>query len=139
MVLPVFTETALIPIALEPADGFSMLDIGWMYYLTEFVPLLSGSPSIQDAWDRAARLYPGHLRYFSYYVAALAMLDNPAFRRAGIEWLDAPAVWGRDANGNRYPIRTHREEDCTGRWGGNGGSGGWGGIYPRNGGPSKLH
>ena len=139
MVLPVFTETALIPIALEPADGFSMLDIGWMYYLTEFVPLLSGSPSIQDAWDRAARLYPGHLRYFSYYVAALAMLDNPAFRRAGIEWLDAPAVWGRDANGNRYPIRTHREEDCTGRWGGNGGSGGWGGIYRGNGGPSKLH
>ena len=138
MVLPVFTETALIPIALEPVDGFSMLDIGWMYYLTEFVPLLSGSPSIQDAWDRAAGLYPDHLRYFAPYVSALAMLDNPTFRQAGISWLDSPAVWGKDANGNRYPLRTHREEDCTGRWGGSG-SGGWGGIYPGNGGPSKLH
>ena len=138
MVLPVFTETALIPIALEPVDGMSMLDIGWLYYLTEFVPLLSGSPSLQDAWQRAMILYPSHLGYFSYYVSALAILSDPEFRRTGLDWLDATAVWAKDENGNRYPLYTNREYNCTGRRGGSGG-GGWGGTNFSNGGPSKLH
>ena len=138
MVLPVFTETALIPIALEPVDGMSMLDIGWMYYLTEFVPLLSGSPSLQDAWQRAMERYPNHLGYFSYYVSALAVLNDPEFRQAGLDWLDATAVWAKDENGNRYPLYTNREYNCTGRRGGSG-SGGWGGTNFSNGGPSKLH
>ena len=139
MVLPVFTETALIPIAMEPVDGFSMLDIGWLYYLTEFVPLLSGSPSLQDAWEHARELYPHHLGYFSYYVAALAMLDNPEFRRAGLNWLDATAVWTKDEKGHRTPLYTNREYNCTGRRGGDGPGGGWQGTYFSNGGPSKLH
>ena len=139
MVLPVFTETALIPIALEPVDGLSMLDIDWLYYLTEFVPLLSGSPSIEDAWERAREQYPNHLGYYSYYVSALSMLSNPSFRQAGLDWLDATAVWGKDSNGNRYPLYTNREYNCTGRRGGSGGGGGWGGTYFSNGGPSKLH
>ena len=138
MILPVFTETALIPIAMEPVEGFSMLDIGWLYYLTEFVPLLSGSPSLEDAWERAAHLYPNHLGHFAYYVSALALLGNPEFRQAGLDWLDATAVWTRDENGNRRPLYTNREYNCTGRRGGNG-SGGWGGTNFSNGGPSKLH
>ena len=139
MVLPVFTETALIPIAMEPVDGFSMLDIDWLYYLTEFVPLLSGSPSIQDAWVHAMELYPDHLGYFSKYVSALAILGNPEFRQAGLDWLDATAVWTKDEHGNRIPMYTNREYNCTGRRGGNGPGGGWQGTYFSNGGPSKLH
>ncbi|MBP5586089.1 MAG: Tad domain-containing protein [Lentisphaeria bacterium] len=139
MVLPVFTETALIPIALEPVDGMSMSDIDWLYYLTEFVPLLSGSPSLQDAWQRASELYPTHLGYFSKYVSALAVLSDPEFRRAGLDWLDATAVWAKDENGNRYPLYTNREYYCTGRHGGNGPGGGWQGTNFSNGGPSKLH
>ena len=138
MILPVFTETALIPIALEPVDGFSMLDLDWLYYLTEFVPLLSGSPSLEDAWIRAMELYPNHLGHFAYYASALALLNDPEFRRAGIEWLDATATWGVDERGNRYPLQTNREVHCNGRSGGSGGSG-WHGVNPSKGGPSKLH
>jgi len=138
MILPVFTETALIPIALEPVDGFSMLDLDWLYYLTEFVPLLSGSPSLEDAWMRAMVLYPNHLGHYSYYVSALGLLNDPDFRKAGLDWLDATATWRVDANGRRHPLQTNREVYCTGRSGGSGG-GGWHGIYQSNGGPSKLH
>ncbi len=139
MILPVFTETALIPIALEQVDGMSMSDIGWLYYLTEFVPLLSGSPSLEDAWTRAMQLYPEHAGYFSYYVSALAVLSDPEFRRAGLDWLDATAVWTKDENGDRRPLYTNREYYCTGRSGGNGGGGGWQGTRFSNGGPSSLH
>ena len=138
MILPVFTETALIPIAMEPVDGMTMSDIDWLYYLTEFVPLLSGSPSIEDAWNRAMQLYPNHLGYFSKYVSALAVLSDPEFRRAGLDWLDATAVWTKDENGNRHPLYTNREYYCTGRSGGNGGGGGWHGTNPSKGGPSSL-
>ena len=139
MILPVFTETALIPIAMEPVDGMSMLDIDWLYYLTEFVPLLSGSPSLEDAWQRARELYPTHLGYYSKYVSALALLSDPNFRQAGLDWLDATAVWTKDENGNRHPLYTNREYYCTGRHGGDGPGGGWRGSNFSNGGPSKLH
>ena len=148
MILPVFTETALIPIAMEPVEGISMLkggrwqakkDMGWLYYLTEFIPILSGSSSIQDAWEQASQLYPNHLGDFAYYVAALNLLDTPEFRQAGLDWLDAPAVWTKDENGNRVPLYTNREYNCTGRSGGNGGSGGWGGTNFSSGGPSRLY
>ena len=142
MVLPVFTETALIPIALEPVDGMSMSDIDWLYYLTEFVPLLSGSPSIEDAWERARQQYPGHLRYYAYYVSALYQLSDPNFRQAGLNWLDATAVWGKDENGNSYPLYTNREYNCMGIGRistGGGGSGGGGTPVRSRGGPSSLH
>lgn len=111
LILPVFTKTALIPIALEQVRGISMGDIDWFYYLTEFVPLLSESPTLDDAWERASNTEGYHSgRYMSYY-QALKLLDDPAFRKRGLDWLDSPSAWARDANGNRYPIRTHRD-DC---------------------------
>ncbi len=114
MVLPVFTETALIPCDLDANSydrGISMIDLDWIYYLTEFVPLLSGSASLADAWEKAVTQYPEHLGYFSYYVHALAIISDPAFRQAGINWLDSPSAWAEDANGIKHPIRTHRD-DC---------------------------
>ena len=145
MVLPIFTETALIPVPLESLGGGSMYDKAWGYYLKEFVPLLSGSPSIQDAWERAVDLakddpkIQAHLGYYAYYVSALAMLSNPEFRQAGLDWLDAPAVWTKDEHGNRIPMYTNREYNCTGRQGEPGGNGGWSGTVFSKGGPSKLH
>ena len=153
MILPIFTDTALIPIALEPAEGFSSaLDIPWLYYLTEFVPLLSGSPSIQDSWERAAEMYPAHLRYFAYYVAALHMLNDPNFRQQGLNWLEAPAVWTKDEEGNSVVLYNRYEYDCLGlgkpHTPGNGGVGGHGpgsgishggGGVSSKGGPDKLH
>ena len=85
------------------------------------------------------QLYPTHLGYYSKYVSALALLSDPNFRRAGLDWLDATAVWTKDENGNRHPLYTNREYYCTGRRGGDGPGGGWRGSNFSNGGPSKLH
>ena len=30
----------------------------------------------------------------------------------GINWLEAPAVWEKDANGNRYPVGYNRDVNC---------------------------
>ena len=67
MILPVFTHTALLPISLEPPVGFSFLDVGWYYYVTEFIPLLGKSSSLEDAWKQAQEQFPDHIGYFNYY------------------------------------------------------------------------
>ena len=154
MILPVFTDTALIPIALEPVEGVSSsLDIAWIYYLTEFVPLLSGSPSIEDSWERAMSMYPNHLHYFWYYVQALHMINDPAYRQEGLDWLDKPAVWDKDEEGNSYVRYSMYEYECLGlgkppppgnggvghRPGGSGGIDRGGGGIESKGGPAKLH
>ena len=113
MILPVFKETSLMPIALEPVEGLSMGDIDWLYFLLEFIPILASSSSLEDAWQEAAQQHPNHLHYYSYYYSALLLLNNPNFRQAGIRWLDAVAVWGKDKNGNRYPLYTNREVNCV--------------------------
>lgn len=142
MILPVFTDTALIPIELESVDGFwlgpgSKRDTAWIYYLTEFVPLLSGSPSIEDAMQEAMDLYPNHVHYYGKYVGALHMLNDPEFRQQGIDWLETPV---EAPDGNQY---SRYEYECLGlgkpqpRTGG-GGRGGGGGVDSK-GGPAKLH
>ena len=80
-------------------------------------------------------MYSGRIRH----CGALALLSDPNFRRAGLDWLDATAVWTKDENGNRHPLYTNREYYCTGRRGGDGPGGGWRGTNFSNGGPSKLH
>ena len=153
MILPVFTDTALIPIALEPVEGFSSaIDVAWLYYLTEFVPLLSGSPSIQDSWERAEELYPAHLKYYGYFVQALHMINDPNYRLEGLRWLEAPAVWTQNEDGERVVLYNRYEYDCLGfgkpHVHGDGGVGGrgpgsgishGGGGVPTKGGPDKLH
>ena len=146
MVLPVFTETALIPIALEPVEGFSMLDIGWLYYLAEFVPLFSESSSLEDAWRRAAERYPNHLGYFSDYYRALVLIGDPNYRQQGLNWLNTPAMWTRDNNGNRQMLYNKLETECLGlgktQSSGGGGGGGGGvvrGTKQSKGGPVPAH
>lgn len=113
LVLPVFRDTALIPIALEGDDDttMGMGDIDWYYYLTEFVPLLSQSATIDEAWERAGEMPGNHRGYYQSYKDALKLLDDPAFRKTGLDWLDTPIQWYTDKNGNRYPIRVRRD-DC---------------------------
>jgi len=118
MVLPVFDGTALIPISLEPPSGnISMNDINWFYYLTEFVPLLSGSPTLEEAWDRARSAEGSHWQRYQHYYNALRDLNNPEFHKRGREWLSTPTAWETDARGNRRPIRTRRD-DCNVQGGG---------------------
>ena len=111
LVLPVFTHAALIPISLEPVYGMSTLNISWYYFLTEFVPILGHSASLQAAWTEAASRYPDHLMHFSYYYSALELLDNAEYRNEGIEWLNADAPGGG------------RNKDHCDDWGGGDGSG----------------
>jgi len=114
MILPVFEKTALIPIALEDAPGFSSLDLDWFYFLTEYIPLLSESLSLDETWKKASERYPNHLSYFSYYHNALKMLDNEDFRQRGIDWLESPATWAYDNSGNR--VVTSRNKDHCEDW-----------------------
>lgn len=130
LVLPVFHEVALIPIALEDAPGFSTLDLDWYYFLLEYVPLLGESSSLDEAWEKASERFPHHLGYFSYYHNALKMIDNEDFRQQGINWLNAPASWAVDEQGVRRPTSYNRDH-CD-DWG-HGGPGGT--RY----GPSSLH
>lgn len=115
MVLPVFTKTTLVPISLDPPEGISMLDIDWYYYLTEFVPLLSGCPTLEDAWIRAAAEHKDHLHYYWKYFKALVLISDPGFRQRGIDWLNKVVVWEKDERGNRYPVKTNRDVNCTGK------------------------
>jgi len=110
LVLPVFTDTALIPVSLEDdAGSISMGDIDWFYYLTEFVPLLSESSSIDEAWERATSMNDNHCWYYESYKNALKLLDDPDFRKRGLDWLDTPVEWYTDGNGNRHPLRIRRD------------------------------
>ena len=130
MVLPVFTHTALIPIALEPAPGMSSADIGWFYYLTEYIPILGASSTLSAAKSSAMAAYPSHWKYFEYYHKALEKLNDPAWRRSGLDWLDAPATWYFNSSGNM--VITTRNRDTCDDWFSGGGGGG-------REGPGKLH
>ena len=149
LVLPVFTHSVLIPISLDPPEGLSMLDVAWLYYLTEFVPLLAESSTLEDAWAQAMEQYPRHLHYFWRYYDALRKINDPDFRQAGLDWLDAIAIWGKDDEDNPYPVYTNREHHCYGLGAepkiiGEGGGGGGGRPQPQlrpgdKKGPSILH
>ena len=91
MVLPVFDDTAMIPVSLEPVDGISdqgSFDSAWMYYLLDFVPELSDSPTISDALDRAIEKHPDRWGYYAPYYFALLILNDPNFRQEGLDWLE---------------------------------------------------
>ncbi len=112
MVLPVFTKTVLMPISLDQPEGISMLDLDWYFYLTEFVPLLSGCPSLEEARNRAMSQYRNHWHYFQKYYNALGLISDPGFRQRGIDWLNTVVVWEKDERGNRYPVKTNRDVHC---------------------------
>ena len=121
MILPVFTHSALLPISLEPPSGFSFLDVGWYYYITEFIPILGQSTSLEDAWQQAQERHPEHVGYFSYYYKALQKINDPTWIQAGKTWLDTPVRFYTDENGVQHVLQRNR--DFCNYWP-SGGSGG---------------
>ena len=88
MVLPVFEDTALIPISLEPVYGFSLSELKWLHAQLDFLPELYDSPTLEEALNRAIDKHPERrLDYIPYYLA-LRELNNPKFRQEGLDWLD---------------------------------------------------
>ena len=147
LVLPVFTETALIPVALEPVSGFEQNDKGWIIFLTKFIPLLgentsgrggggsSDENSESDSNDAVSILNktmaemrqanPDDSRYCNRYVEALKKISNPLWRARGKTWLEKPASY------DRYGNATSFNKDHCDDWSG-GGSG-------HRKGPGNLH
>ena len=109
MILPVFTHSALLPISLEPPSGFSFLDVGWYYYITEFIPILGQSSSLERAWQQAQERYPEHVGYFSYYYKALQKINDPTWIQAGKLWLDTPVSYYTDENGEKQVLKRNRD------------------------------
>ena len=122
MILPVFTHSALLPISLEPPSGFSFLDVGWYYYITEFIPILGQSTSLEDAWQQAQERHPEHVGYFSYYYRALQKINDPTWIQAGRTWLDTPVRFYTDEEGVQHVLQRNR--DYCNYWPSGSGSGG---------------
>lgn len=121
IILPVFTHTALLPVSLEPPSGFPCLNVSWYYYITEFIPILGQSSSLDEAWEQAAQKYPDHVGHFSRYYQALKKINDPTWIQAGKTWLDTPVTYYTDEEGERHVLQRNR--DFCNYWP-SGGSGG---------------
>ena len=112
MVLPVFFETALIPVALENPGMNPLADFHWYLYLLNYMPALGNSNSLDSM--------PADLRsQFSNYHSLLKKADNPSWRQFGIDWLERPLAYDEEGN------ITLRQKDRCNYWpsGGNGDTG----------------
>ena len=91
MILPVFEKTALIPVSLESPDGLLMEDRAWIIYLTKFLPALGTVNSLDEVKNV---MKPEHYNIVDRagYIGLIRKLQDPEWRRAGREWLDAEAT-----------------------------------------------
>lgn len=133
MVLPVFTQTALIPVALERSYGTAMEDRAWILYLTEFLPALGMSDTLEDAQKY---MKPEHYQTVKEagYIDLIRKLADPAWRAEGIRWLNSEATGydKYDEYGNfiGHVTQTLNRDHCL-DWGSGGGG------YRT--GPGELH
>ena len=133
MVLPVFTQTALIPVALERSYGTAMDDRAWILYLTEFLPALGMSDTLEDA---QRYMKPEHYQTVKEagYIDLIRKLADPAWRAEGIRWLNSEATGydKYDEYGNfiGHVTQTLNRDHCL-DWGSGGGG------YRT--GPGELH
>ena len=111
MVLPVFDDTALIPVSLEPVEGSALSDLSWMYYLMDFVPKLEGSPTINDAMGRAVEEHRDRWDDYMPYYLALLLLSNPDFRQEGLDWLDKHKEEYEPGNGGGHATPVYHADD----------------------------
>ena len=111
LVLPVFTHSILIPISLDPPEGFSLLDISWFYFAAEFLPLLGESDSLAEAKSKADRQHPDHAAHYDYYYRALQKMNDPKWREAGLTWLNAPADYYIDEQGIQH-VKSRNRDHC---------------------------
>ena len=126
MVLPVFYKAALIPVALEPAEGIAMEDYAWVIYLTKYLPAL-GQVSNREELANGKILDPKYYQIVrdAGYLDLLKKLEDPAWRAEGRAWLEAEAT-GRDifdSFGRKigHEVLTVNRDHCNDWVGGGGG------------------
>ena len=126
LVLPVFTHSILIPISLDPPEGFSLLDVSWFYFAAEFLPILGESATLEEAKSEAERQHPDHAIHYDYFYRALQKMNDEQWRAQGLSWLNAPADYYYDEEGVQH-VRSRNRDHCF-DWpsGSGGGDGRWG-------------
>lgn len=103
MVLPVFSETALIPVALENPGMNPLANYNWYLYLLNYMPELGKANSLDQI--------PQDLQsQFRTYHNLLKKADNPSWRQFGIDWLERPLAYDVDGN------VTVRQKDRCNYW-----------------------
>ncbi len=118
LVLPVFTEVALIPVSLEPVYGLNQMDRDWIIFLTKYLPLLGNSNSldtmerkIRDKEREDSQKYGKPQNYWSScskYHHALEKFNDPEWRQKGIDWLNTPVSYDKE---NGQPTK-YRKDTC---------------------------
>lgn len=106
MVLPVFTEVALIPISLEPVYGTGTLDRDWLTFLTKYLPALGRSQTLENAYNS---LSTEDKRSTNRYHHALMKLSDPEWREQGIKWLNTPIAFDKET---KLPVR-YNKDNCN--------------------------
>ncbi|OGV55965.1 MAG: hypothetical protein A2017_07820 [Lentisphaerae bacterium GWF2_44_16] len=139
MVLPCFERAALIPVALEDPGGFDPFDYKWYAFLTEYLPTLGTTDSLDNMPGLMSSAYSAHWNsgWFAYYHAALLKLNDVSWRQQGINWLETnighQPIYGDPYNPTLitgYTPDDYNEDHCD-DWTGTG-------PGPRAG-PSVLH
>ena len=139
MILPCFERAALIPVSLEDPGGFDPFDYKWYAFLTEYLPTLGTTDSLNNMPGLMSASYSDHWNsgWFAYYHAALLKLNDPEWRQQGIAWLETDIgnlpIYGDPNNPTTitgYTPHDYNEDHCD-DWTG-------GGTSPRAG-PSILH
>lgn len=101
MVLPVFSETALIPVALENPGMNPLADYKWYLYLLNYMPALGQTNKLDG-------MPPDLQREFRSYHNILKKADNQSWRQFGVDWLERPVAYDRDGN-----VITRQKDRCN--------------------------
>lgn len=107
MILPIFTDSIVMPLAMDPRALSEDMDANWVIWKTKCLPEIDNFSSLSDfsVWVRSE--YGDEM---NYYLAALSSWGQSSFRQAGREWLDTPVSEIDDGNGNIITI--YREDQC---------------------------
>ena len=88
-VLPVFEKATLVPVSLECPEGMPMYDYAWVVYLTKYLPAVGQSSTIDGA---GSYMTGEEWALVQKYVDCWRLLEDPAFRQQGVNWLNAEAT-----------------------------------------------
>lgn len=103
IVLPVFTNSAIIPTSLEDPGRNQLADYLWFEFIVEYLPKLGTVNSLdeipQDMQNK-----------FGFYHTMLKKLSDQAWRQSGITWLETP-LWEPDPEKPDEVIPTN-EDRC---------------------------
>ena len=104
IVLPVFTNSAIIPTSLEDPGRNPLADYLWFEFLVEYLPTLGTVGSLDEIPQAMQNKY-------SFYHSMLKRLSDPDWRTQGITWLETP-LWEPDPEKPDEKIPTN-EDNCN--------------------------